>query len=279
MLMEGPVCSDYNNYMIKRMFMFLWALLLLYTPPSFAELQVGAGGFTFDYREVLSPPFKSTEQAFLPYYELSFQTPARRSLWHYAATIRFAQGETLYDGSLMDGTPVTGKTRNIFSALELRAVRPLASPDQDAANRYALYTGLDLQYWLRGLGGASPYNETYVSAWLPLGVRMSGQINANTTVGLDVSCLLMLAGTIYIDAFDVTLDLGRDSGWKVALPFTFSLEQGNQLRITPWYQYTSFSKSNDKQVYFIQNNKLKTGTIYEPASHTSQLGLMVQLGF
>ncbi|HAW52860.1 MAG TPA: hypothetical protein DCX54_11125 [Flavobacteriales bacterium] len=234
--------------------------------------------FHFDYKEILTPPAKSTEEEWLTGIHLvySYKKPEENEPISYRIMVDYADGETYYDGSTFDGTPLVGTTDNSFFTGEVN----IGYTFQGYLNVTA-YSGIGYRNWKRGdIGGPGSYSEIYSWGYLPVGVRTDYRLTEKLTGALDISAHYMLNGKIKVlfseydpDYNDGKASLGNKMGWKVEAPLQYRISRQWSFIATPWYEYTKIGRGSD----FLLTDGVTPFIAYEPASKTKQYG--VNIGF
>jgi len=231
---------------------------------------VGMELFYYDYKEDVPAPLKSTEYGFLPAVRAEYEQGFDGLPFLAKYLCRFAAGNTTYDGSYQDGTPVQLKTDNLFINIDAQIEYEVNTVTGDTV---CLYTGIGYSFWNRGLGGSSPYDERYSWFHVPIGLKKDYVISPEIEIGFDAALLIMFGGRIEIDIYNtmVDLELGNKIGWQIRLPIKYRLDKESILRIIPWYKVSRIGRSNvwEKDGY----------TVYEPASETNQVGVRICFDF
>ena len=236
--------------------------------------------FFFNYKEELSPPFKSTERGELNGFHTSLMVfdETRYDLpWYGRFIFEFTDNPTIYDGALHnlatnEVIPYKSRTQNTI----LRLAGNLGLLYSWSFIDITPYSGLDYRAWLRHLRGNTPFREAYSWLSIPLGLRTQVQLGRHVSLGVDASYQVMISGDIKIylsDIDDVFNDpeakLGNRPGWRLELPLVLGY-----LVLTPWYEYYGFGKSNTSDWnYEFGDHNIKIGEVYEPASSTYLEGL------
>lgn len=249
-----------------------------------STLDVGLGYHYFDYKEDLTPPFKSTEAGWLPsiYVNYAYRMPAFFYTWVYTD---YAGADLTFDGTNQGGTPLrfTDSSQRLF-----KFEWNFGYVYQAASNVQVIpYIGYGYRYWLRGKPKITPtfstFEEEYSWSYLPLGVKADYTINGQWSVGAMLAVNFMFNGKmkarlsqVLAGGNDPEFDLGNEPGFYAEMPVTYRFTQQWAIVGTPWYEYSQIGKSNT--LIFTQNNSL-VGFAFEPASRTNQYGFRLAASY
>lgn len=239
------------------------------------QLEVGAGTYSFSYKEDVPPPFKSTETGLMKMLGVSGSFPLNEAL----VMQLLAEGSTtttLYDGTYQNGAPIQSDTHNHVLRTQVALKRLLAETSSGDLQGYA---GLGFRLWKRDIQGAGGYLEDYHMYTLPIGVQYRHFFTEHFSVGPDLSARLLWGSvTAYLSKFpgmgDTDLPLGEAIGFRLAVPVTFwSLFADNlSLVVTPYYELIRIGAGDSVAL----NSSGGRGTMAfarEPASDTHQFGI------
>jgi hypothetical protein len=236
------------------------------------ELSAGINVTSFDYKEELDAPLKSTEKGtfFIPFVQgkLFFHNLNESYLkffGEYSGNV-----VSTYDGSTELGVPVKGTNDHAFFEFETDFYWAVID------NLY-LYSGVGFRYWNRFLNGGSGYREIYTWGYLPVGIRLDLPISETFLLGIDVSARMMFGGKIQVifsetvtNGDDTELTLGNKAGYKIQIPMKYQPSQSNfNYQLTPWYEASQIGASD------VRYNATKASLIQEPASKTVQFGAAI----
>lgn len=246
------------------------------TSPTFAKaIEGGAMLYHFNYKEVVPDPLKSTEDGNLAGLYLQYASLVDDK---YPSRIKaeYTDGQTHYDGTLMDGTPTQSTTNDTFFRLEGdMALTSLAS--NNVLDGFSIYGGLGYRFWKRELTGSGGYTEDYWWIYAPIGVRKTFVASPGWSGTVDVSVRPMLLGRININLSeanpaydDASATLGNKIGFRIEVPFHHPLSTNTDLVLTPWYEYSAIGQSS---TFDVTTNEGIVGVGYEPDSHTNQFGV------
>ena len=233
------------------------------------HVAVGLGLHSMNYAEEVPLPFKSTETGVIR--GVHATTRIRISS---KATMdvsgSFGTGDTKYDGSLQDGTPATGVTKNSILNLELLFGSEL---DQGLEG----YAGVGYRAWdrdLRGMRGG--YLEEYRMIFLPIGIRGQVHLSGSLSLEPDVSLRYLAGGVVNAHIGEILdLPLGRRIGARMALPLVLGSRQSGGVVVTPWYEVTGIGDGPPKVVRAGRS----LYQYHEPASLNHQFGLSLAATF
>jgi hypothetical protein len=261
------------------------SILMIFTTNAFAidytknnHINVGVNTFYRDYSEILPPPKKSDENGFLYGIVLGYEHKAPEALF-FILDLALSTGNTRYDGSLQSAYgeyrgPYKGFTANAFVNAD-----SMLGYSFCINNRHLLtpFIGLGASSWLRSLDDA---DELYSWDYFSYGLQYDYNLRRNAQVGLRVKIMQMLEGTMELPdsvfrTFEDEVTLGNKTHFEVSTPIVYRRkpEGKNYWRLTPYYQYLPFGKSNEVNSY-------NPGVfVYEPSSHTHIAGLKLEYGF
>ncbi len=229
--------------------------------------------YNFDYEEELDPPFKSTEEGWLPGLYLGLGHSMKDAVYT-KLFIEYSEAETDYDGSTQSGIPVKDKTDNDFFRFEINLGYTFSI---DKGFSLTPYTGYGYRSWDRGLGGSVPYDEKYHWSYIPLGIKANLEITDRWSIGTNAAARIMFGGKmkVYLSKVDPgfnnpTVDLGDKGGWFAEVPMRYKFAERWSVVGTPWFEYSEIGKSNEEILTFYGASRY---TIYEPASETYQYGM------
>jgi|GEM_PF-5293303 len=239
------------------------------------QLEVGVGTYTFNYKEEVPPPFKSTETGMMKMLGVSGSFPLNDVLVMQLV----AEGSTtttLYDGTYQNGAPIQSDTHNHVVRTQIVAKRLLA---QTSFGDLQGYAGLGYRLWKRDIQGAGGYLEDYQMYTLPVGVQYRHFFTDNFSVSPDLSARLLWGSvTAFLSKFpgmgDTDLPLGPAIGFRVAVPVTFwSLFADNlNLVVTPYYELIRIG-TGETVALNSNGRRGTTGFAREPASDNHQFGI------
>lgn len=242
-----------------------------------SELLLGVNVYSFDYKESLSEPLKSTEKATVTTLTLGEKVPITgwgRSYLNLEAEAS-PSTKSHFDGTTQSGTPVTDTD-------ELSFFRGEADLSIQAADNFFFYTGVGWRYWNRFLNGGSGYREIYTWGYWPVGFRWElPSPSAQLTWALDASYRMMWGGQIkvifsetVINGDDTTLTLGNRPGYKLQMPFRFALSSNRiAVLVSPWWESSEIGESD------VKYNATMASYIQEPSSRTTQMGVASAFAF
>src|SRR5690606_15054028 len=121
------------------------------------QVEAAASIYRFDYSEDVPSPLKSDERGTLVAGVLGY-TFAPQSIdivLHVFGEV--TRGDTFYDGTQQDGTPLTDDNSHTLIQVEGTVGWDVAAGLVDGT-RAELYTGLGYRFWKRELQGPSPFS-------------------------------------------------------------------------------------------------------------------------
>ena len=143
-----------------------------------------------------------------------------------------------------------------------------------------LNAGLGYRDWQRDIAPGNPaaLYETYTWAYGSLGLQLRKEFNARTALSADVHISRPLNPEIKVNFAagndPVTLDLGEENGFRLALAVEHRLQPGLSLRISPWYEAWDLGRS---PTVTLTQNGMPVGFVNEPRSETRNIGISLGL--
>jgi hypothetical protein len=251
-----------------------WGLMV-----SATEMVVSAGVNykSFDYKEELRSPFKSTEKAnfFAPFVNLKIPVPNLGESYVQLSGEFSGNVNSHFDGTTQSGIPVTDT--NVLSFTDFDSLF-----FWNIAPELFVQLGLGHHMWNRFLSGGSGYREIYTWYYLPIGIFYQHRVNEQLRIGADITYRLMYQGEIKVifsetvsTGDDTTLTLGNRPGYRFMFPVEYSFA-GSQFGalVAPWYEASEIGESD----YKYNSTPTSSGTlgyIQEPASKTQQYGIVL----
>lgn len=230
---------------------------------------------SFDYKEELVAPLKSTEKGtfFIPYVQGKVFFPRLQKSYFNGEFEFSGRVESDFDGSTQLGTPIQGKNNHVLFRLE-------ADFYWNLTENFFVYSGYGYRYWDRFLSGGTGYREIYTWGYIPLGALIEFPLSEQVQIGVDFAYLIMRNGKLkvifsetVINGDDTELTLGNKPGYRLRLPIDFlqASKGPYSFQVTPWYELSEIGESDEKY------NSTMAGQIKEPASKTIQYGLILGL--
>lgn len=198
-----------------------------------------------------------------------------------------------YDGHTQPGLlPVQTRTDTDIVDIQYRLSEKAIEP-------YRFYGGLGYRYWRRSIrptivdNGGVPEAvagllEHYDWFYGMLGVNSSFYKKGNSELAFDFRVTHMLKANMEIDFLgyngydNKTLDLGKKTNIRIALPWRFKSEKSSVWLIEPYFEQWDIGKSNT--VNLTVNGSVVTGCpgstpcgVLEPRSETRNLGINAQM--
>ena len=239
-------------------------------------IYAGLKPWSYDYKETLDLPLKSTESStrlLNVFGGMTLYDPG--DVFFINGEVDLGGGVTQYDGSTQTGTPVTDTTDNSWLDMVLKGGVKLKSGNAV----WNLYTGIGYYSWTRILGG--DYKEVYSWLYMPAGFSMDYFFSQNFSLGLDAGVKQMLAGNIGIwfdansnDTADLNLRLGNRMGYYYSLPMKIYVDDFT-LTCAPYFESRPIGRSTTgtfSDSYYIYE-------IYEPSSTAYMKGVKLWAGY
>ncbi len=241
--------------------------------PPVKTLQLGLSALHFRYKEVNEAgDMLDREDGNLP--GLYAAAHVEHDWTRVAATFSYHWGALKYDGHTQSGIPIQTRTDEALAETTLTVGHSLG-----AVRRLALYLGGGYRHWqrdIRSRGNVGGINELYTWAYAILGADLKLWRGRDFQLGLDLRGNYPISPKLRIhwpgNSGYLTLQLPSRLGYRVALPFAYSMGPQTYLAITPYYVYWKLPKSDP--VYLSDNRK-----IWEPESTTKNVGVMLTFGF
>jgi hypothetical protein len=168
-------------------------------------------------------------------------------------------GEDLLDWSLLAGAEVYRHT----------------------ATAVDVYAGAGYRYWERDIQSTATLSglfETYDWWYGLLGLRLQHDIRDSVRLGADIRLLRPVEPEIEVEFTsgfdDKNLDLGEETGIRVALTLENRLDERFRFFISPWFEYWELGRSRTE--HLLQDGII-VGTVFEPESETRNFGVNIGL--
>lgn len=239
--------------------------------------------YKFDYKEELPPPYKSTENGWLPGLHLAYIYSGGLDAPIYLKVLfEYTGANTTYDGTTQSGIPVKDKTKNTFMNMKGNlGITFIRSKNSNFSLKG--YSGIGYRDWTRGLGGESPYREYYKWKYMPVGLKTFYKFNKNWNCYIDFSANLMFGGVIKVNLSDVDYlfnnpEIGLKSkiGWRIEPSLNYNFQSNYSFVFSPWYEYSAIGRSDN---FTITYGGWLIGYGYEPSSRTHQYGINAGMKF
>jgi len=200
--------------------------------------------------------------------------------WSLNGRFSWHNGNVLYDGQTNTGVPVRSRTdENIMNTSVSLERRIGASTD---AWQLAFYGGVGYRFWARDIRATSTssgqpvdgLSEIYRWRYFFLGGKTLLYRTGMCDWRLDLQLFRPIEPTIEVDYRgrneNFTLDLGARTGWRLALPWEYRLNQRAHLKIEPYMEGWELGRSPTQTLV---SNGVPAGTVYEPRSGTRNVGV------
>ncbi len=261
----------------------IWLILLKITQTYAAEpvynaygedpqrfITFGAGLFYFDYKEVLTLPYKSQERGVVPqvFAKVKFDNAGPfKENGYVEAKASLSTAQIVYDGSTQSGTPVMDHSG--FSLLQLEGTIHCL-PWKNKTYDTGFFFGASYSIWNRDV--ANSYRETYSWVTLKVGPEFKVKLDSDMSVTLKAAFAPMVYGSMNLDGY--YFDLKPRAGYEAEATFEAPFWKG-YISVTPWIKGYGFGQS-DSQVLLIDNTLY---TAHEPSSDTVQYGVNLAYTF
>ncbi|MDH3560181.1 MAG: hypothetical protein OEN52_04415 [Gammaproteobacteria bacterium] len=225
----------------------------------------------FDYTETFDDgSIADTEAGLLPGVNLGLSIERNRvfaetalSAWSgnvgYHGPADTVTGEDLLDWNLLAGAEVYRHT----------------------ATTVAVYAGAGYRYWERDIQSTATLSglfETYEWWYGLLGLRLQRETGESVRLGADIRLLRPVQPEIQVEFAsgfdDKDLDLGEETGVRVALTLEKKLDGKSSYFISPWFEYWELGRS--RTGHLLQDG-IVVGTVFEPMSETRNFGVNIGL--
>lgn len=240
----------------------------------------------FNYREFdLSEHELDRETGFLPGFKAHLEM--EHDDWFGRVGAGLHKGEIDYDGETQNGQPAETRTQTRLLDLTLNLGYWLV---RGSPADWAGYLHFSQRQWDRDILSTKQAQGIYEQySWneVGTGVRYAWARPDTSIRGheLALEVFRIVNGDIFVELSglaggslpDVTLDLGDNSGTRLRYTLTQQLENGNRVRIQPWFAYWEFGRSNTA-VISNRDDTLRL-EIVEPRSESWRLGVEVGLEF
>ena len=242
------------------------------------EIEIGAAVLNFGYQEFNdSGKLLDREDGNLP--GAALRLSRARKPWLFADDVSYYGGDVTHDGQTDTNVPFTSRTGEKIVDMAVRAEYWQATP---GGLNYALYAGAGYHRWERDIrpAGAAVNGlfETYQWWFGFLGAKLTLSQSPQVRWLLDARVVRPVNSSITVDShglYDkVRLDLGEGWGWRLALPWRYSVSQTASLTVEPFAE--SFDLGRSATVPRTSNGA-PAGTINEPRSETRNYGLVISV--
>jgi len=251
-------------------------------PQEGSEIEIGASVLNFGYKEFSdSGKLLDREDANIPGAMLRLSHSRKPFL--FAGEVSYYGGDVVYDGQTNTGIPITTRTGEKIIDMAVRAEYWQATP---GGFNYALYAGAGYRRWERDIrptrtAAGTPVGELFeIYEWWfgLLGAKLTLSESPQVRWSLDARVVRPVNPSITVEAnslYDkVRLDLGERWGWRLALPWHFSMSQTAGLSVEPFVE--SFEIGRSATVTATKNGT-PVGTVTEPRSETRNYGLAISV--
>lgn len=263
---------------LQASFVFGFCLLVLAVPSgAVTELIAGVNYKSFDYKEELRAPLKSTEKAefFAPFVQVRLPIPSLAQSFVQLSGEMSGNVNSHFDGTTQSGVPVTDTNTLSFADFD-------ALFYWNFAPEFFLQAGFGYHYWNRFLSGGAGYREIYTWYYIPIGILYQHQVSNSFSVGVDLTYRMMFQGQIKVifsetvtNGDDTDLTLGDRPGYRLQIPLRYAFEGTDfGVLLAPWYEFSEIGASDFKHNSTPTTNGA-LGFIQEPASKTIQFGLQI----
>ena len=246
------------------------------------EVTIAVSVLNFGYKEFDdNGTLLDREDGLIPGAVLSLSHTSNR--WVFAGDISYHGGEVVYDGQTNTPTPVPIKTRTAQNIADL-ALRS----EYWLYPRYAHYLGAGYHHWDRDIlpgtdangGAVGGLFESYAWGTFFIGAKAVVYESRSANWLLDARLLKIIKPTmtVRLNSYDsATLSLGERPGFRVALPWRYTVKKSTSLNVEPYAETFELGRSattrltaNGAPAFDQFGNPVY---IYEPLSQTVNYGL------
>lgn len=229
---------------------------------------------SFAYRETgLNGQLIDREDGLLPALHLGASTKC--SAWDLTASGSLQRARLEYDGRTSGGSKLSSRTLENIREFSLQAGRRFLT---GGAHSVGVYGGAGYWRWQRNIaavGSVSGLDETYRWNYYYIGSNVALLHDKPHLLTADLRWRRMAGGKLKVDfrgVFDHAddLDLKVKDGWRVAVPWQYSLTRTDSLRIEPYWHGWGVRRSAAKPLL---RNGVVVGEFFEPASDTRLYGI------
>lgn len=227
----------------------------------------------FDYHELVNGNTIDSEDGILPGLQVAYEHSLGHG-WLVSGALDSGFGKTVYTGATWAGMPLTAQTDNLILdlALELGKEIPLG-----ATSHLTPYTGLGGHLWEREIGGPGGYNEQYVFAYLPVGLRFRQDLSRTLHLGADASFHWNMGGHIAVSdvpgLMDTSGSLGAALGCRAELPLRIDVNEGFSLLASAYFEYFGIGQGDIMGLRSAGSGLSLPFGAREPDSHSFFYGL------
>jgi hypothetical protein len=229
---------------------------------------------SYEYREIRdNNVLIDKESGLLPGLQLGLN--ANCDQWQFSTGAATQQARLEYDGQTNSGRKLASRTQENVSEVSAQVGRRFGISD---TNSIGLYGGAGYWQWQRNIasvGIVSGLDEKYRWRFYYLGGNLSLLEKNPHRLMLDMRWLRMTQARLSVDfrgLFDKPddLELRIQNGWRVALPWQYSLNPTNAIHLEPYVQGWRIPSSAAKP---LAKNGIIVGDFFEPASTTRLYGI------
>lgn len=229
---------------------------------------------SFEYRETdLYGQLIDREDGLLPALHLGASTKC--GAWDLTASGSLQRARLDYDGRTSGGRKLSSRTLENIREFSLQAGRRFLT---GGTHSVGVYGGAGYWRWQRNIaavGSVSGLDETYRWNYYYIGGNVALLENTPHMLMADLRWRRMTRGKLNVDfrgVFDHAdnLDLKVKDGWRVAVPWLYSLTRTDSLRVEPYWQGWGVQRSAAKPLL---RNGVVVGEFFEPTSDTRLFGI------
>ena len=241
------------------------------------KLYLGPDLFYRDFRENIGGGLKSEETGWIPGIQgvYDFNVPQK---FYGGVDVRWAKGQTLYDGSLTQPLGKTSSyqshTDNTFFNIEGRSGYPFSVH----CRKWSLtpFLGGGYQSWSRrSVNKVVGYDELYTWAYLAEGLRFSWNFSKSWQTGIHLKWMQPLNGKVEIHNLiskDITLNLGSELQIEVEALLAGTVGFSSiGFCFIPYFRFLPIGKSEEKT--------WEEKQIFEPSSVTIVAGFRLEFSY
>ncbi len=243
-------------------------------PPSQTRFNIQGQSGYFTYEE----PGLMREYGALYGARLTVETSQPLSQHYFIGEFDFLKGDITYDGAYDNGTPVKSPTRDLIWA----ARGLMGFPNEQYVDHQPTlmpFVGLayrSLNDIIEGRGG---YERQISYLYLPVGLRIGGEMAPDTSVAANMEADLLLAGSVKSHLSDVSSEYPditnrqeAGSGYGLQADVSFHYKTASfGLHFQPFVQYWNIKTSQPVYVYSSQ----RTRKYVEPDNNSTLWGARI----
>ncbi|MDD5051230.1 MAG: hypothetical protein PHO27_00685 [Sulfuricurvum sp.] len=219
------------------------------------RLSISADTTKFDYAETTTAGLLDTEKAdFGNVNGLTIRMEPRYNGIYFDAA--FSSGDTNYIGSILHSGNPYGSYRSITKneiADYTFGYKSTTKLDPYGTWEMPVSVGIGYRRWLRQVG----YDELYDWGYYDVGIGLHYAFSPTASLGIDANFRQAFNAQMYENLNGYTYKLQNVHGYKITVPFEYSISSSISTFISYTYDYWSINASNIVGGYYEPNSETK----------------------